>query len=1075
MIHPLGARTGYGAETVKKLARSLALCVLTTCSVTGLAAETQQMTIPYDLERDAQVSVLITDEGGSVVRELLHAAPRNKGENAETWDGLDEQGKPAPAGTYTWKLLATQGLNAEYVMTIGTNPDPRWAAWPGNHGGVYGIAADASGMYLATGCGEATPLCIKQDYEGKRIWTIPHWFQAWSGPCSIGIDAGRLYTLEINQKVYVVDADTGKRLTDGWDVSFESDRKKAVFNMPHDVTDLDAGHGQVIVSYALQNLVRWLDPQTGKVIDEAAVDEPYGVAAMADGALLAISKDSVVRLSRADKRPKTVIAKDKLSGAYRLAIHQASGDILVAENLSKRMYIDYHYFDRGPRRPESAMTTYYTGAVPENYKFASGRQVKRFSKDGRPIAAYGRPGGWIEGPYDPTVFCGIGDIAAAPDGGFIVSDADPIRRTALFDRSGKWLHDWYGGWNYALYAIVDPDDITSVWFVARGAFVQTKVDYQRKTFRIIAAYTIPSLFGQQGGNWAIRRHDGQMYFCRTGGQHKGPAIFRLDQKNNRMVLTTVGNSVTSHDKENELNGQPLLRQLYETREGERWMWTDFNGDGTPQPDEFKFSPTYTRGQGWFIDNDFTYYYHHQTDKLDLVCMYKLPVREWTKAGVPAYDWADATLFAEDKGCACDVWRDDDGNVYKAYNSDGVFNKSFGVGWWSPRCGMNRVAKWNKAGKPQWTVGRHAPGSKALPGEMKYIWAIVGSVNGSIAVMDAEDSMTHVWDQDGLFVGRLLERPVISPESPREAYELCYENFAGALRKDAKTGDVYYFGGGNNNINVFRITGWDGWTRQHGTVQLPAAIAATLKARADAEAARTDVARIPFLDVNRIKLDGKLDEWIQCKITPFEIKDGEQVLAKAYLAYYAEGIFAAFDVNTNTPWKSAATPQLAFQGGAAVDLSFGPFEPNRKAAGIGDLRVVAAPVGNDGLALPVEFVPVVTDDERKNRLSPATYETGNGKITFENVVPLPKDWAAAEAKPDGSGYVVEFRTRRTTAMEWKPGMRFRLDASVILANPEGTRSAMRLPWHSRDPGDMAVQDTYFESLLRPANWAEAVLE
>jgi len=33
----------------------------------------------------------------------------------------------------------------------------------------------------------------------------------------------------------------------------------------------------------------------------------------------------------------------------------------------------------------------------------------------------------------------------------------------------------------------------------------------------------------------------------------------------------------------------------------------------------------------------------------------------------------------------------------------------------------------------------------------------------------------------------------------------------------------------------------------------------------------------------------------------------------------------------------------------------------------------------------------------------------------------------------------------------------------------------LPWHSRDAGDMAVQDTYFESLLRPANWAEAVLE
>ena len=47
--------------------------------------------------------------------------------------------------------------------------------------------------------------------------------------------------------------------------------------------------------------------------------------------------------------------------------------------------------------------------------------------------------------------------------------------------------------------------------------------------------------------------------------------------------------------------------------------------------------------------------------------------------------------------------------------------------------------------------------------------------------------------------------------------------------------------------------------------------------------------------------------------------------------------------------------------------------------------------------------------------------------------------------------------------------------MILADPEGIRSAARLPWHSRAVDDTIVTDVFIESTLRPANWGKAVLE
>jgi len=209
-----------------------------------------------------------------------------------------------------------------------------------------------------------------------------------------------------------------------------------------------------------------------------------------------------------------------------------------------------------------------------------------------------------------------------------------------------------------------------------------------------------------------------------------------------------------------------------------------------------------------------------------------------------------------------------------------------------------------------------------------------------------------------------------------------------------------------------------------------------------------------------------------------------VRAKVYLLWNGQTIYAAYDVTTDTPWKSAVTARdLSFQGGAAVDLNFGPEDgpggANRKAPAAGDMRVVASP--GQGISLTVfEPVPAST----AVAAAPATYQTGQGTVTFASVFGdstfFEGPHLMAPGDPDAgggttSGYIVMFALPRNPLIPLQPGQRFRLDASVILSNGTGDHAIARLPWHSTDPGDKTTEDTYTEALLRPANWGTAVLE
>ncbi|MEI6257311.1 MAG: FlgD immunoglobulin-like domain containing protein [Planctomycetota bacterium] len=757
----------------------------------------------YELEKGGRVSIVIHAPDGKLVRELLHGVERSAGKNEEGWDGKDEQGNLLPAGAYSWKLLRTSGLQAEYLLTLGTNPKTPWEVWPGNHNPVTSVAVDESGLYFASGSNEGPPMMVKQSPDEKLLWSAPN-FGPFGGAQSLCADGGKIFLIETGSKrPNRLDAATGKR---------ESTLDAIpAGNNPLLHMAMAARNGRLLVSYFDKNLIRWFDFE-GKPLGESAVAEPAGVVLLKNGDALVISQGAVVRVALGGNKPAPLIEATLLTAPWRLDV-AANGDILVAESDEMRRWAQ-----RELKQPEST------------FPADKGRQVKRFGADGKLKAAYGRPGGraWY-GPYKPEDGFGkLLDITATRDGGFLAVDLQNPNRTVAYDAKGTIQREWYGGQTYGPNADVDPEDPSLVYMsYGWGGIVRYKVDYAKRTWKVDAVFdTDAPMWRANGSNdhLFLRRREGKLLMM----SNITPEVFELDEKNG----TLKPMSVLSFPAGGGPNPpETILKQMKPDGNWKQYVysWVDTNGNGQPEDDEFTFPGGNFGAGGMYVDNDFNYYLAlsgnlRQWLKLN-VGYVRLAPQGFTKHGAPIYDNTkqerlgeppmDEYGFGQYEDVA--IWRDADGSVYCIYNTNN--DKKFGQGFWSPRTGGNRVARWNAAGKLQWVVGRHSATGGAAPGEGRYFWRIMGTTHDCIVVGDMENSLQHVWDRDGLWVGRLLESPLLTKGVPPEAFQVCGEQFGGSLYTNPKTGEVLFFGSGLNNVPVFRITGWDGWTRKVGTVEI----------------------------------------------------------------------------------------------------------------------------------------------------------------------------------------------------------------------------------------------------------------
>jgi len=780
-------------------------------------------TIHYELKEAGLISLNVYNAQGQVVRELLHAAERSAGPHDESWDGLDEAGQSAPAGNYSWKLLQTQGLKAEYLMTLGLSVD-FFNLWPGNHVGVTGLAVDDTGVYLGSGCSEARGFVMKMAPDGTRLWTVnKNWFEAWQGPHSIAVDNNRAFLMQENYDIACVSADKGDS-GPIWNLAYDKSKPKDRPASTRDdggwdkmklgqagetaAVDLAAGKGKLVMSYENFGCIRWINEANGVVVKEIKVNAPLGVAIDNDGRALVISDGQVLGFRDSDEFGATVIGADKLTSPWRLSVNRTNGEIWVAE--------------RG-----------------------TSQQVKRFSPDGKLLQTYGALGGRpAQGLYDGQVgFRKINSIAAAPDGSFWIAEAFAApRRIAHFSADGKLIREWYGPQMYANRASTDPDDPSIVWLDSMwGEVIQAKVDYANKTWKPLATYSymnpLQERYHHEAGMWFVRHANGHTYLAKE----TEPDVFMVDEPGRRLVpMFKVGDAFYPGGDPG-WRIPPELRPAQDPWPGqtspqpsppEPWnlVWWGKKGDGIISPSDIIF------GRELYVFPHHSYVLPDLTYLTSVAVSWKDADNAWHReggpsllhptfspAGAPGYDMKQAGNLPLQipawLGAPRCFWQDADGDIFTAHNTvkSRAGKGPFGVGKTASGLGGNFVAKWGADGSLKWAVGQHAAVAQAGPGEARSLYRMAGSVKGCIAVNDIDNSMVHVWDQDGLWVGRLLDHGLVTPAIPQDAYVMCGENFGGFLFENSQDGQIYFLGDSYNATPVYRITGWDQFQRQSGTV------------------------------------------------------------------------------------------------------------------------------------------------------------------------------------------------------------------------------------------------------------------
>jgi hypothetical protein len=782
--------------------------------------------IHYELKTAGLISLNVYDAQGQVVRELLHAAERSAGPHDESWDGVDAAGQKLPPSSYSWKLLETQGLHAEYLMTLGLSVD-YFNLWPGNHLGITGVAVDDSGVYFGSGCSEARGFVMKMAPDGKQLWAVNrNWFEEWQGPDSLAVDGNNVFLMQENYDIARISADkgTGEVI---WNLVYDPSKPKDRPASTRDdggwvkmkmgqatqtsAVDLAAGRRKLVMSYENFGCIRWIDQATGKIVSEAKVPEPLGVAIDNDGRALVISGGAVLVVDDADPTGIPLISADKLTSPWRLSVNRTTGDIWVAE--------------RG-----------------------SGQQVKRFSAKGELLQTFGALGGRpAQGLYDGSVgFRNINAIAAAPDGSFWISEAFAApRRLAHFGADGKLIREWYGPQMYANRASIDPADPSIVWMDSTwGEVIQAKVDYAQKSWKVLATYSymnpLQPRYHHEHGMWFVRHVGGKTYLAKE----TEPNVFLVDEPGRRLVpMTTVGAAFYPGGNAG-WQIPPELRPAQDPWPGqtapdpkppEPWDFVYQNTSGATQvsPKDITFGrELYTFPFQSFVRSNLTYV-------TTLGVSWKEPNNSWVRKGgptilkptsisaigAPVYDLTQAgnlpLKIPDFLGAIRSIWEDDAGNIFTAHNTVKTHDGKgpFGVGKTASGVGGNFVAKWGADGSLKWAVGQHTAAAKPGPGEARNLYRIAGTVKGCVAVNDIDYSMTHVWDQDGLWVGRLLENGLITPTIPADAYVLCGENFGGYVFENNQDGQVYFLGDSYNATPVYRITGWDKFERQQGAVDL----------------------------------------------------------------------------------------------------------------------------------------------------------------------------------------------------------------------------------------------------------------
>ena len=698
----------------------------------------------YELPREGETTIQLFNEENESVRILVAQQRRPTGVNTESWDGLNKDGDPLPAGEYSWRGVVHDPIEVKYRFSVHNSGNPPYptddntGGWGGDHGEPSVVLALEDGMILAWDSCEYGWGTIRVDLDGQKKWGSKRTAEY------LATDGKRLFMAgghgwSGGGGVKVILLKNSRTLNFRPGLETLRPPKGGASNA---VTGLACDGERIYVSYGQRDLIGVYDLK-GHLKDQWNVPAPGRLAVRPDGSLATFSEGRVVAV---DEGKVSVLVKGKLNDPRGITVSD-DDEIFVA----------------------------LAGEL---------QQVRVFDAAGNVLRTIGKRGGRpAKGTYDPSGMYEPGGIDVdARDRLWVAETKDGPKRISVWDAdSGENVDEFFGSSGYFAYGHIDPalpDEIYAhhvLWEIDWDTYeTRPKTTVWRKTSPNMIPPVSPSAYISHPR--MITAENGQQFMY---GRRLPMAI--VSRRDGDVFKPFVAIIEVSHGGRHA-TGLPVIEENPEKFPNATYLWQDANDDQCVQGEELERLPGKRefRKMRVYIGRDLSLYLNKG---------YRLrPVRV-TEAGQPVYEFDQA-----EKIPVGSVPRSD-GYVYPGYGPSTIARRD-------PKTGE---AQWRYTGISHWkrSLGKPVIG----PGKLWGTTGLMGVAGDYVGYM-TYFGVNHVFHAPtGVYTAALLQDGrLTTSRGPNEGQPEGQGGSFVKLNIDGE--DRYFIIHGGQDTRVWEVLGLD---------------------------------------------------------------------------------------------------------------------------------------------------------------------------------------------------------------------------------------------------------------------------
>lgn len=1025
--------------------------------------------VPFNLKEAGYVTLVIADNTGRRVRNLVSDTWFKAGNNIAYWDGQDDLGRDLNAaakgeyqipakfvapGKYTVSGLVHAKVNTTYEFTVYATGTPPWdtddhrGGWLANHtppqAALFVPAAQSPthqpAVYLGSYITEGPDGLAWVDLDGKKMGGKKWIGGVWTAAPYLARDAGEKAAAGIYAYVASV-WETGKKSGKGElrinALSAKADQSILVSPIGELKEGTDVGisaeiggfavhNGIAVVSLPKKNQLVLIDLAAGKVSGTVAVDSPMGLAFDSKGQFLVLSGHRMLRY-KFPQRAADIAAPLILSTALEMPV----GITLDAVG---RIYVS----DGG-----------------------KSHQVKIFTAEGKYINAIGKPGAPAAGPYDRLHMNNPAGMTIDSKQQLWVTERDYLpKRVSVWSLDGHLLKAFYGPSKYGGGGTLDPQDKSKFYYADENkGSMEFKLDWQTGTSKLERI-----IYRKQPGDMALASRNsgpetplyykGRRYFtnCYSSSPTGGIATAFLFVEKNGIAYPAAAMGRT--------DSWALLKTLNPQKTQTFFIWTDLNGDAKVQSQEVVFQSAAATG-GVTVMPDLSFC----IASVDGKAMQFSPVG-FTAQGIPEYDFKKGVVLVPD--------------VQAPGSSGGNQVLPAGQGLTVITQAMKPFARYSlsgtKDGKAMWSYpnlwpGLHASHKAPIPdfaGELVGPTRLLGGLIGGgsagteqLWMINSNHGMVYVFTTDGLFVTTLF-KPMRAgdrwktPDPKRgmslNDYSLGEENFWPTVTQTTD-GEIYLADGARSSL--VHVTGLQTISRLAATTvtvnpkELEQRKSMQLKQQAALNVTdSTAVMHVPLLNTP-IVTDGKFDDWKKAQWV--DIDKGKNAV-KGAVAVSGDKLYAGFRTGDPALLKNSGEMALApFKTGGALDLMV--------TTAAGNVRLLVTMIKGKPFAMIYKSVVPGTQSADK-----VPFSSPQRTVTFDRVKDISTQLTFGTDKTGNYEFGIPLGV-----LNLKPVDGTAVKADIGILKGDGVQTLSRIYWHNKETA--IVSDVPSEAELIPALWGK----